>query len=112
MLMKTLVTAIITAFNEENDIGRCVDSLLNQDFDNMEILVVDDGSGDRTPNIVESYIQSNPDKVRLIRLPRNLGLGNARNIGALSANGEILVFLDADIAFSAGFYSQAGIAYF
>jgi len=101
--MKTLITAIITAFNEENNIGRCIDSLLNQDFDDMEILVVDDGSGDRTPNIVKSYIQSNPDKVRLIRFPRNLGLGNARNIGALSANGEILVFLDADMTFPRDF---------
>jgi len=103
MLMKTLVTAIITAFNEEDDIGRCIDSLLNQDFDSMEILVVDDGSRDRTPNIVESYVQSDPSKVRLIRLPRNLGSGNARNIGALSANGDILVFLDADMTFPRDF---------
>jgi glycosyltransferase involved in cell wall biosynthesis len=101
--MKALVTAIITAFNEEDDIGRCIDSLLNQDFDDMEILVVDDGSSDKTPDIVESYVQSNPDKVRLIRLPSNLGLGNARNIAALNANGGILVFLDADMAFPRDF---------
>ena len=102
-MMKTLVTAIITAFNEEDNIERCIDSLLNQDFDDMEILVIDDGSRDRTPNIVESYIQSNPEKVRLIRFPKNLGFGNARNIGALKANGEILVFLDADMAFPRDF---------
>jgi glycosyltransferase involved in cell wall biosynthesis len=56
--MRTLVTAIITAFNEEDNVGRCIDSLLNQDFDDMEILVVDDGSSDKTPDIVESYVQS------------------------------------------------------
>jgi glycosyltransferase involved in cell wall biosynthesis len=75
--MKTLVTTIITAFNEEDNIGRCIDFLLNQDFDNMKILVVNDVSSDGTPNIVELYVQSNPDKVRLIRLSRNLGSGNA-----------------------------------
>lgn len=57
-MMRTLVTAIITAFNEEDNVGRCIDSLLNQDFDDMEILVVDDGSSDKTPDIVESYVQS------------------------------------------------------
>lgn len=102
-MLRTLVTVVVTTFNEEAHVGRCIESLLNQDFNGMEILVVDDGSTDKTPEIVKTYLQRNPDKIRLIRLPKNLGLGNARNIGALNANGEIVVFLDADMVFPCDF---------
>lgn len=105
-MSRATVTVIVTAFNEEKYIGRCLESLLDQDFGDMEVLVIDDGSTDRTPDIIRRYVQMNPSKLRLIVFPKNLGSGNARNIGALNANGEVIVFLDADMSFPRDFISK------
>jgi len=56
---RATVTVIVTAFNEEKYIGRCLESLLDQDFGDMEVLVIDDGSTDRTPDIIRRYVQMN-----------------------------------------------------
>jgi glycosyltransferase involved in cell wall biosynthesis len=53
---------MITAYNEVRHISRCLDSLLRQNFDNFEIIVVDDGSSDGTSMLVKRYIQKNPKK--------------------------------------------------
>ena len=57
------VSVIITAYNEVRHISRCLDSLLRQNFDNFEIIVVDDGSTDGTSELVKRYIQKNPKKI-------------------------------------------------
>ncbi|MFZ8858005.1 MAG: glycosyltransferase family 2 protein [Candidatus Caldarchaeales archaeon] len=93
------VSVVIPAYNEERHIKRCVESLLAQSFDDIEVIVVNNGSRDRTAQVVEELAREHPGKVRLIRLFRNLGPGGGRNIGALHADGEILVFVDADMSF-------------
>jgi glycosyltransferase involved in cell wall biosynthesis len=90
---------VIPAYNEERHIKNCVESLLAQSFDDIEVIVVDNGSRDRTAQVVEKLAREHPGKVRLIRLDRNLSPGGGRNIGALHADGEILVFVDADMSF-------------
>jgi glycosyltransferase involved in cell wall biosynthesis len=100
------VSVIITAYNEVRHISRCLDSLLRQSFDNFEIIVVDDGSTDGTSELVKRYIQQNPEKIRLVKLRMNTGLGNARNIGAHFAKGSIVVFLDADMEFPPNFIAN------
>jgi glycosyltransferase involved in cell wall biosynthesis len=93
------VSIIIPAHNEERHIEKCLESLLAQDYQDTEIIIVDNGSSDNTPKIVERYVERFRDKVRLLRMGRNLGPGGGRNAGASSATGDILVFVDADMVF-------------
>lgn len=90
------VSVVIPAFNEASHIERCLRSLEAQDPCPREVIVVDDGSTDRTAAIVEEL------GVRLIRT-RHQGPALARNVGARAASGEILIFLDADMACEPGF---------
>ncbi|MCS7137355.1 MAG: glycosyltransferase family 2 protein, partial [Candidatus Caldarchaeum sp.] len=92
-------SVIIPTFNEERHIKACIESLLKQDLKDMEIIVVDNGSKDKTTAIVEEYISKHPEKIRLIGLDKNYGPGGARNMGAEAARGDVLVFLDADMVF-------------
>jgi len=96
------ISVIVTTFNEERHVSRCIGSLLTQDVD-LEVLVVDDGSSDRTCKVVECFVSKNPARVRLIRLGQNYGPGNARNVGAHFARGRVIVFLDADMEFPPNF---------
>jgi len=93
------VSIIIPAHNEEKHIEKCLESLIAQDYQDIEIVVVDNGSRDNTQKIVERYVERYGGKVRLLRLERNLGPGGGRNVGSSNATGEILVFVDADMVF-------------
>ncbi len=85
------VSAIIPVYNGEATIARAIESALAQQFEGFEIVVVDDGSTDSSPRVIESYVS----KIRVVR-QANRGLGSARNAGAAVARGEYLAFLDAD----------------
>jgi len=87
------VTSLIPAFNAAATIRRAIDSALGQTYQNLEVVVVDDGSGDTTSEIVGSYAR---DDVRLIRLSSNQGASGAVNEGIAAAKGEFIAFLDAD----------------
>ncbi|MBI2629012.1 glycosyltransferase family 2 protein [Candidatus Pacearchaeota archaeon] len=91
--MKKKVSVIIPTYNEEYDIEYCLKSLGNQSLKNIEIIVVDDGSTDKTREIVKKF-----SKVKLINGVHR-GPGYSRNIGAKIAKGEILVFIDSDMEF-------------
>jgi glycosyltransferase involved in cell wall biosynthesis len=93
------VSIIIPAHNEERHIEKCIESLLAQEYREIEIIVVDNGSSDNTSKIVERYVESYGGKVRLLRMESNIGPGGGRNAGASNATGEILVFVDADMVF-------------
>lgn len=86
------ISVIVPAYNSENTISHCLDGLLNQTIssDQYEIIVVDDGSTDKTSTIVQSYTN-----IRYLNIPHG-GPSAARNAGAKAAEGEILVFTDAD----------------
>jgi glycosyltransferase involved in cell wall biosynthesis len=88
-----LVTVLIPAYNAERTIRRALDSVFAQKYANLEILIVDDASKDGTARVVESYAK---DKIRLLKLPRNLGECGAMNEGLAAARGEYVAFLDAD----------------
>ena len=88
-----LVTVLIPAYNAEATITRAIDSALAQTYRDFEVVVVDDGSHDATSDIVAGY---GDDRIRLIRLPRNLGESGAMNEGIAVARGELVAFLDAD----------------
>ena len=90
---KQVVSIIIPTYNEEKDIEECIRTLLKQNYKDKEIIVVDDGSSDRTVEIVKKF-----KKVKLIK-GEHKGTGFSRNLGARKAKGKILVFVDADMAF-------------
>ena len=93
------VSVLIPARNEESNISTCIEGFLSQDYDNFEILVLDDQSTDQTEAIIEKFSQEHPE-VQSIRgkpLPAGwLGKNWACHQLSLHANGEILIFTDAD----------------
>jgi len=86
-----LVSVIIPAYNAEDLIRRALDSALNQTWPDLEVIIVDDGSTDRTAEICGSY----GEKIRYIA-QENKGVSSARNRGLAICTGEYVVFLDAD----------------
>src|SRR4029077_17412677 len=83
---------IITSHNQELFIGNAVDSALAQPCPGKEVIVVDDGSSDGSPKILERY----GDKIHFIKFEKNQGPNAARNAGASASKGKYLVFLDGD----------------
>lgn len=96
------LSAIVPALNAAATIAQCLDALTAQASDEVEIIVVDDGSTDDTHEIASRY------DVRLLKLPRNMGPSAARNRGAEMARAPILFFLDADVAIAPGGLALAG----
>ena len=80
-------------YNRERFIARAIDSCLKQDFKNFEIIVVDDGSTDKSIEVAKNYTDP---RIKLICHDVNRGVGPARNTGVDAANGEWVVYLDSD----------------
>jgi glycosyltransferase involved in cell wall biosynthesis len=89
--MSVRFSVLLAVYNRENYVRQAVDSVLNQTFRNFELLAVDDGSTDRSAEILKSY----GSKLKLIQ-QRNQGPEIARNAAAVLAQGEYLVYLDSD----------------
>lgn len=87
-----LVSVIIPAFNAAWCIDRAIDSVMEQDYRPLELVVVDDGSTDETPGLLDAR---QDHRIRVVH-QRNRGLSGARNTGIRQARGEYLAFLDAD----------------
>lgn len=90
-----LLSIIVAAYNVEKYIDRCLTTLLCQSLDAYEVIVIDDGSTDGTPGILEAYAKDHPSIIKLIRQD-NAGLSAARNAGIQAARGKYLGFVDAD----------------
>jgi biofilm PGA synthesis N-glycosyltransferase PgaC len=89
-----LVTVIVPAYNEEQNLGKLLDTLVDQSYPNLEILVVNDGSTDHTAQVARDYRRSG---VQLLDLPPpNSGKHAALNYGLTLANGGIVIVMDAD----------------
>lgn len=89
------VSIIVPAYNAENHIRPCLDSLVNQTLEDIEIIVVDDGSTDSTPAILEEYRGKYPEKVKVVT-KANGGQASARNLALTHCTGEYVGYLDAD----------------
>lgn len=90
----TKVSVIIPVYNAEKYLGKCLESLLSQTLQEMEIICVDDGSSDGSPEILKRF-QERDGRVRILT-QENQYAGAARNNGMKEAQGEYLLFLDAD----------------
>ena len=92
--MGGLVTIIIPVYKAERYLSDCLDSIINQSYSNLEIVLVDDGSPDHSPEICDEYALKDP-RVRVLH-QTNSGVSIARNKGIEEANGEFIMFVDAD----------------
>jgi glycosyltransferase involved in cell wall biosynthesis len=88
-----MVTVVIPLYNREDTIGRALISVINQTYQDIEIIIVDDCSDDRSVEIVESF---NDSRLHIIKLNSNVGASSARNIGINAAKGELIAFQDSD----------------
>ncbi len=85
---------IVPCYNQENEIGRCLQSLVSQSYDNFEVIVIDDGSTDGSREVIKSFMGHK--KFRAFFVPKNQGKLNARNIGMILAKNDWICWLDGD----------------
>ncbi len=89
------VSVIVPVYNVEKYIEKCLDTLVNQTLEDIEIIIVNDGSKDNSKKIIEKYIEKYPRKIKYLD-KENGGLSDARNYGMPYAKGEYIAFLDSD----------------
>ena len=92
--MEKLVSIIVPVYNVENYVSECIESLLNQSYKNLEIILVDDGSADSSGEICDEYAQKD-DRIKVVH-KINGGLSEARNTGINMARGQYYLFVDGD----------------
>ena len=102
-MKKELISIIVPAYNIEEYLSPCMDSILSQDYENFEIVLIDDGSTDNTPSICNKYKEK--DSRVIVIHQRNAGLSVARNAGIKHARGKYLAFVDGDDLIAPGFLS-------
>ena len=102
--MHDLISVIIPDYKVEKYLCRCVDSVLEQTYTNMEIILVDDGSPDNCPVMCDEYARQD-SRVKVIH-QENAGLSGARNAGIDMAQGQWLAFVDSDDYLTAGFLER------
>lgn len=89
-----MISVIVPIYNTERYLRRCVDSIINQTYKDLEIILVNDGSTDNCPQICDEYKEKD-NRIRVIH-QENKGLSGARNTGIENARGEELAFIDSD----------------
>lgn len=92
--MSTKVSIIIPVYNAEKQLERCIESVLKQDYTDFELLLINDGSSDKSGYICERYATSDA-RIRVVH-KENTGVSDSRNLGISMAKGEFLQFLDSD----------------
>lgn len=88
-------SVIVPVYNSEKTLHYCLDSILNQTYKNIEIIIVNDGSKDGSSIILENYSKSFPSKIKVYN-QKNSGAPTARNYGIKNSTGEYLFFVDSD----------------
>lgn len=92
--MNDLITVIVPIYKVENYISKCIESIINQTYSDIEIILVDDGSPDNCPKICDDYCRRDK-RIKVIH-KENGGLSDARNIGLECAKGKYILFIDGD----------------
>ena len=100
--MDSLISVIVPIYNVEKYLDKCVDSIINQTYKNLEIILVDDGSPDNCPQMCDDYAKKD-SRIRVVH-KENGGLSDARNAGMKVATGEYISFIDSDDYISLDFY--------
>ena len=92
---KYKVSIIIPVYGVEKYVSKCLESLVNQTLNDIEIIVVNDGTKDNSQKIIDKYVKKYPDKVKSF-IKENGGQGSARNYGLKQANGDYIGYVDSD----------------
>lgn len=92
--MNGLVSIIIPVYNSESFLNECLNSVINQTYKNIEIILVDDGSTDKSGSICDDYAKKD-DRIKVFH-KENGGVSSARNLGILHSKGEFITFVDSD----------------
>ena len=92
--MSSKVSIIVPVYNSSDVLCECVNSLINQDYENIEIILVDDGSTDNSGEICDSF-QEKDKRVKVIH-KKNEGQSAARNLGIQESSGDYVMFIDSD----------------
>lgn len=92
--MNELVSVVVPIYNVEQYLDRCINSIVNQTYNNLEILLIDDGSPDRCPEMCDEWAKKD-NRIKVIH-KENQGLGMARNTGIENATGDYICFFDSD----------------
>jgi len=93
MFTAPLISVVLPTFNRERLLPRAINSVLNQTYKNLELIIVDDGSTDDTEKVVKGYSDK---RIRYYKLKLNKGGSSARNFGIKSARGKLIAFQDSD----------------
>lgn len=102
--MNDLISVIVPIYNVEKYLKECVDSIINQNYTNIEILLIDDGSTDNSGNLADGY-KLNDNRV-IVFHKKNGGLSDARNYGIKCSKGKYLCFVDSDDVLASDYLSS------
>lgn len=100
--MNSLISVVVPIYNVEGYLERCVESIINQTYKNLEIILVDDGSPDKCPEMCDEFARQD-SRIKVVH-KKNGGLSDARNAGMAVASGEYISFIDSDDYVSPDFY--------
>lgn len=103
-MKKPMISIVVPVYNVEKYLNRCIESIINQTFNNIEIILVDDGSTDSSGNICDEYKKID-SRIKVIH-KENGGLSDARNVGIENACGEWIGFVDSDDYIAENMYEQ------
>lgn len=93
---KPLVSVIIPVYNGSAFVGEAIQSILDQTYKNLELIIVNDGSTDETLRILKRFKDNHPQKIKVISYLKNLGESKAANVGFTQSRGEFIARMDAD----------------
>lgn len=99
-----LISVVVPVYKVEDYLDECITSLINQTYNNLEIILVDDGSPDKCPEMCDRWAKKD-SRIRVIH-KENGGLSSARNVGIDNAKGEFLSFVDSDDFFDSKMYEK------
>ena len=91
------ISIIIPVYNSEKYIRRCLNSILNQIFQDFEIILIDDNSKDNSLKIVSEIEKTHKDKIKILKNAKNVGAGASRNKGLKIASGKYITFIDKEL---------------
>lgn len=101
--MNGLLSVIVPVYKVENDLDKCINSIVHQEYKNLEIILVDDGSPDRCPVICNQWAKKD-QRIKVIH-QKNKGVSSARNAGMSIAKGDYIAFVDGDDFLSLSMYN-------